>query len=216
VYVYVRKAKEKKTHTSSAPLPSFSHSSTHLHTHTHTHTHTETLENNHLERGIALARDIQLYYKHTHTHKTKVMAASIRGPEQVRALAGIDILTLNPSLIIKMECMDPIYNEDEEGGEAVTSFVPADVCEEGKGKRLKDFLTPRSCALLTVAGVDINEGGGGGGEGKRMSEAEFRAGLQADACGTAVFARSMKLFVEDLNSLEKVFIDYLDSIGKRA
>lgn len=54
----------------------------------------EDLAKRGLERGVLLARDIQLYYK-MEGHGTKVMAASIRGPPQVKALTGCDILTIS-------------------------------------------------------------------------------------------------------------------------
>ncbi len=106
---------------------------------------------------------------------------------------GVDILTISPRLIIELECIDAV--EEEEGG--LPSFLPPT-------PTLAD-LTPRSQRLL-----GLKKGGGRGGRGGDMTEEEFREGLARDACGTAVFANSMKLFVADLRSLEKVFFDYLD------
>jgi len=135
-----------------------------------------------MERGVGLARDMQMLFQMRGWGKTKVMAASLRGPEQIKALIGCDILTVSPKVMIALECLEPVEEEiGKEGGKEVSSsFLPEVPTWED--------LTPRSRRLL------------GGKEGKegwaKWTEEEFRVALQRDACGTAVFAKSMKLFVE--------------------
>ena len=134
-----------------------------------------------VERGVGLARDMQILFRMRGWGKTKVMAASLRGQEQIKALTGCDILTISPKVMIELECADPVEEEGEEGRKGgLRSFVPEVPTWED--------LTLRSRRLL---------GGEGGREGgAKMTEVEFREALQRDACGTAVFAKSMKLFVE--------------------
>jgi hypothetical protein len=145
----------------------------------------EEREEGGMERGVGLARDMQILFRMRGWGKTKVMAASLRGQEQIKALTGCDILTISPKVMIELECADPVEKEEEgeegrEGGGGLRSFVPEVPTWED--------LTPRSRRLL---------GGEGGREGgAKMTEGEFREALQRDACGTAVFAKSMKLFVE--------------------
>ncbi|MGE3881310.1 MAG: transaldolase [Planctomycetota bacterium] len=48
--------------------------------------------------GVASVRRIWSYYKH-HGYRTEVMGASFRKADQVRALAGCDLLTISPELL---------------------------------------------------------------------------------------------------------------------
>ena len=137
-----------------------------------------------MERGVGLARDMQMLFQMRGWGKTKVMAASLRGLEQIKALMGCDIMTVSPKVMIELECAEPVEEEggrEGGGGEEVRPSFPPEA-------PTWEDLTPRSRRLLG------REGGREGGA--MLTEGEFRAALQRDACGTAVFAKSMKLFVE--------------------
>jgi len=136
------------------------------------------------ERGVTLARDIQVLFKMRRWAGTLVMAASLRGIEQVKQLSGCDILTVSPQVMIALECAEPVLEEEE----GLASFLPP---APSPGD-----LSLKSRRLLGMEGK-----GGGGREGGReggvpMTEAEFRTALAEDACGTAVFAKSMKTFIQ--------------------
>lgn len=54
------------------------------------------------DMGVARVRQMQNYLRKYH-HRTQVMGASFRNPEQVKALAGVDLLTIAPSILEKLE-----------------------------------------------------------------------------------------------------------------
>jgi hypothetical protein len=140
------------------------------------------------ERGVTLARDIQVLFKMRRWAGTLVMAASLRGIEQVKQLSGCDILTVSPQVMIALECAEPVLEEEEGGGEGLASFLPP-------VPSLRD-LSLKSRRLLGMEGKGGKGREEGGEGGAPMTEAEFRTALAEDACGTAVFAKSMKTFIQ--------------------
>lgn len=57
-----------------------------------------------LDVGVSRVKDMQNYIR-KHGYRTKVMAASFRNPEQAVALAGVDFLTIAPSILLRLEEM---------------------------------------------------------------------------------------------------------------
>ena len=56
------------------------------------------------DMGVSRVKDMQDYLR-KYGYKTKIMAASFRNPEQAIALAGVDLLTIAPSILLKLEEM---------------------------------------------------------------------------------------------------------------
>ena len=56
------------------------------------------------DMGVARVRDMQNYMR-KYGYRTKIMAASFRNPEQAIGLAGVDLLTIAPSILMKLEEM---------------------------------------------------------------------------------------------------------------
>jgi transaldolase len=54
-----------------------------------------------LDPGVLSVREIYAYFKQ-HNHKTEVMGASFRSLDQVKALAGCDLLTISPALLAEL------------------------------------------------------------------------------------------------------------------
>ena len=54
------------------------------------------------EPGVLLVKDIYNYYK-KFSYKTEIMGASFRNKGEILALAGCDLMTIAPSLLIELE-----------------------------------------------------------------------------------------------------------------
>lgn len=74
--------------------------------------------------GVLSVRRIYNYYK-KHGYKTIVMGASFRNTDEIRALAGVDFLTISPKLL------DELYNSNENVPKVLD---PASAKKEGEDK----------------------------------------------------------------------------------
>jgi transaldolase len=54
------------------------------------------------DMGVARVRQMQNYLR-KYNHRTQIMGASFRNPEQVKALAGVDLLTIAPAILEKLQ-----------------------------------------------------------------------------------------------------------------
>ena len=59
--------------------------------------------------GVKFARSVYFFFKEK-GYSTEVMAASFRSIEQITSLTGLDLLTINPNLLLKMLEMPPKEN----------------------------------------------------------------------------------------------------------
>lgn len=77
------------------------------------------------DMGVARVQDMQDYIR-KYGYKTKVMAASFRNPGQAIALAGVDLLTIAPSILIQLE-------------EQTEDVIPQLTAKTGKLKPISTF-----------------------------------------------------------------------------
>jgi transaldolase len=144
--------------------------------------------------GIETVSAIQNYLR-KHNCSTQVMAASFRNVEQIRALAGIDLLTAAPSILELVEADSRLV-------------VPVLTVESGTllcflnnmcyFKLTNSFLLPTAQAAELQHASYIND------------ESKFRWAFNADALAVEKSAEAMRKFGDDTEKLKSLLSKLLD------
>ncbi len=121
--------------------------------------------------GVAFVRGVYRDYQ-ARGIQTEVMGASFRSAAQVLALAGCDLLTVSPELLAELQAM-PWTADGPHAPTAQTPLTPRAIGSRGSAR----FTGPRSSARLT--------------------EADFRFGLNEDAMATEKLAEGIRSFTRD-------------------
>jgi transaldolase len=134
-----------------------------------------------IDMGVERVSDMQNYLRN-HGYATKVMAASFRSPEQALALAGVDNLTIAPSILTRLlqrkEHVEPKLTR--ESGQFMISL----------GEAIANILfTIASTSRLQKVSY-VND------------ESAFRWAFNADACAVEKSADAMRKFAADTESLK--------------
>lgn len=139
------------------------------------------------DMGVTQVRQMQNYLR-KYNHRTHVMGASFRNTEQVKALAGVDLLTIAPSILENLE---------SDSGEVVPQVTTNTGKEPGSQPQAYEelFLLILSIAQETdLPQVSyIND------------ENAFRWAFNNDSCAVEKSADAMRRFADDTERL-KVFL----------
>lgn len=134
--------------------------------------------------GIETVSKIQDYLR-KHGHDTKVMAASFRNVDQIRNLAGIDLLTASPAILEAVEA------DERKIGPVLTA-------ESGKCLVAAD-------TLFTIRLTFVPAKTSGLGKVSYINdEAAFRWAFNADACAVEKSAEAMRKFGDDTDKLKQL------------
>ena len=148
----------------------------------------------HGDLGVARVSEMQ-HYLRRFGFKTKVMAASFRSVEQVRGLAGIDLLTASPAILKSVEA-------------ETTPIAPKLTAESGKLKPTFGMaFSVHACltgAPSTIArAADLRE------VSYINDESAFRWAFNSDACAVEKSADAMRRFAEDTQKLKDLLATML-------
>ncbi|TVY24778.1 Transaldolase [Lachnellula hyalina] len=133
--------------------------------------------------GVETVTQMQNYLR-KYSYKTKVMGASFRSTAQVKALAGVDLLTISPTILeaLEKETEDvPIMLTEQTGGLAHLHYIPWNSI---------NIYTAKSCVAQQVSYLN--------------NEAAFRWAFNKDACAVEKSAEAMRKFAEDTERLKEL------------
>ena len=139
------------------------------------------------DRGIERTQEMQNYLR-KYNFKTKVMGASFRTVDQIVPLAGIDYLTIVPSVLRELE-------------KSEIEVQPQLTTESGK------------CHTIWRSGPRINRVEAAAADLPKISyinnESAWRWAFNSDACAVEKSAEAMRKFAEDTESLKALIAKHL-------
>lgn len=152
-----------------------------------------------LDPGVQSVTKIYRFFK-AHSVRTEIMGASFRNVEQIKALAGCDLLTISPELLRVLSTTGDAAQEGEGAQAAELKRVLSPVVEpeqRGQSPALNrlDEHAPQLQGLQLSAADALRKG---------LSEPDFRLTFNEDAMASEMLAQGVRAFCADSLKLESL------------